>query len=60
MIIGMALGIKIFCFYILLQPWNLSMSGPKLKKKYQIIKRFINNVGSIFYYLLMEQFNFKI
>ncbi len=56
MLIGLGLGIKIFCFYVLYQPWNISFSGPTLKTEYKSIKETINNIGSVFYYLLFEQF----
>jgi len=56
MIIALGLGIKIFCFYILYQPWNISFCGPTLRKQHKRIKETIKNIGSVFYYLIFEQF----
>ena len=52
MIMGLGLGIKIFCLYVLYRPWNLSFCSAALKQRCQEVKELVNKVGSVFYFLL--------
>ena len=38
MVIGMGVGIKIFTFYVLYQPWNISYAGEIIRKGRNKIK----------------------
>ena len=54
MIVGMGVGIKIFCYYLLYQPWRIEGADNIIKEKYKDIKETISKIGSVFYYILLE------
>lgn len=59
MIIGLGLGIKIFSFYILYQPWKLGVATKQIEDNYERLQEIIKNIGSVFYYILLEEFCWK-
>ena len=52
----MGVGIKIFCFYLLYKPWNLFCAGQGIRQSKDKLKEMIKNIGSIFYFHLLEDF----
>ena len=55
MIVGMCIGIKLFCGYVLYRPWLLNMSKTDFRKNFEEINDFIDEYASVFYYLIMDE-----
>jgi hypothetical protein len=60
MIIGLGLGIKMFCFYVFYQPWKLRSASEKVKLNDKLIRNTTFKVGSIFYFMILEDFCFNL
>lgn len=56
MLVAMGLGVKVFCFYVLYQPWKLALAPASLRQPSPTIKATAAQVGSLFYFLLLEEF----
>jgi hypothetical protein len=56
MLLAVGVGIKIFCFYLLYQPWNFTFANEEIKKNKEKLRYFVKCTGSIFYYILLEDF----
>jgi hypothetical protein len=54
MVIGLGLGVKIFCYYLLYQPWKLGMATDEIINNVTSLRGQINNIGSVFYFMLLE------
>lgn len=54
MMVALGLGIKIFCFYLLAQPWKLGMATEPVVEHASAIRETINNIVSVFHYMLIE------
>lgn len=60
MLIGLGLGVKMFCYYILYQPWNLSMATDPVIKNKTKLRETVEKIGSIYYFIILEEFCFKL
>lgn len=60
MLIGLGLGVKMFCYYILYQPWNLSMASEPIMKNKLKLREIVERIGSIYYFIILEEFCFKL
>lgn len=60
MLVGLGLGIKIFCLYVLYQPWRLAVASETIRVRWKELTEVINRFGSIFYYLILDEFCFKL
>lgn len=58
--IALGLGVKVFCFYLLYQPWKLSMATEPIIKNANALREMVYKIGSVFYYPLVEEFCLKL
>ena len=55
MLVAMLLGVKIFCYYLLLQPWTLELATVPVVKQRQEMTQVIRKVGLVAYHILFEE-----
>lgn len=53
MLAALCLGVKIFCFYVLSQPWKLGMATEQIVKNGRSLKEQISNITSVYYYMII-------
>lgn len=59
MVVGLGVGVKMFCFYVLYQPWKLGMATEAVVRNTKALRETVQNISSIFYYFLIEEFCLK-
>lgn len=60
MIVALGLGVKIFCYYLLYQPWKLGMATETVIKNATALRETVYKIGSVFYFPLVEEFCLKL
>jgi hypothetical protein len=60
MIVGLGLGVKVFCHYVLYQPWKLGMATQTVIKNADRLRERVYKIGSVFYFPLVEEFCLKL
>lgn len=56
MVVALGVGVKIFCFYLLYQPWKLGAATEKVVSNTKALREIVQKIASVFYYLLIEDF----
>jgi hypothetical protein len=60
MMVALGLGVKVFCYYVLYQPWKLGMATEGVVRNADKLRETIYRIGSVFYYPLIEEFCLKL
>lgn len=60
MVVGLGVGVKMFCFYVLYQPWKLGMATETVVRNAKALRETVQKIASVFYYFLIEEFCLKV